>query len=172
MEKRVTQLAVVAVLAMTLACTRDPNQGPKPKPSRLFHPMFSYWSLEKVQKKAGIDKWEVLDDRRPLSSDTRPKFHLLQIKVADYTDAGYKGDLVLWFYNDRLMKTQFYVADIKEYLKVAQEEQKFGLSSDLSGDVSPSTRIWVGKDADGRTYLGMEDRVLITEMNNWIMKYS
>src|SRR5512140_3447476 len=101
MAKHAKQGIILVLLAVTLACTRDPKEGPKPKPSRLFHPMFSYWSLEKVQKKAGIKDWQVLEDRRPLTSDTRPKFHLLQIQVSGFTDGGFKGDLVLWFYNDR-----------------------------------------------------------------------
>ncbi len=171
MQRHAKWAVILCLLAMTVACTRKGDE-PSPKPSRLFKPMFSYWSFEKVKDKLDLKDWEVLEDRRPLASDERPKFQMLQIKVKGYTDSGFKGDLVLSFYNDRLMKTQFYVADIKEYVKAAQSDQNFGLGTDLSGEIAPSTHIWIGKEADGRSYLGMEDRVLTDRMKAWIRQYS
>ncbi len=171
MEKHAKQAVILCLLLLAVGCTRK-GEGPSPKPSRLFKPTFSYWSFEKTKDKLDLKNWEVLEDRRPLASDERPRFQMLQIKVSGYTDSGFKGDLVLSFYNDRLMKTQFYVADINEYVKAAQTEQNFGLGKDLSGEIAPSTHIWIGKEADGRSYLGMEDRVLTEQMKDWIRQYS
>jgi hypothetical protein len=87
-------------------------------------------------------------------------------------DHGFTGDLVLTFYNDRLMKSQYYVPKIKDYLAVAASDKQVSLGNDLSGGIAPHTHVWIGKEADGRTYLGMEDEILRQQMDDWILRYS
>jgi hypothetical protein len=173
--KRFGMLAVTfTLLAGLLGCGKKSEQAdlPKPEPTPLFKPGMSYWNFEKTRREFGLKNWDTVEDRRPLVSDKRPPFRMLVIRVPDYKDHGFSGSLVLSFYNDRLMKTQFYVANVKEYLNVAGPDEQVSLGNDLSGGISPHTHVWVGKEGDGRTYLGMEDEVLKQQMDDWIVRYS
>ena len=172
--RRVGGLVIALLLAgIVLSCGKKSDDGlPKPEPTALFKPTMSYWSFDKTRRELNLKNWETLEDRKPLVSDKRPPFRMLTIRVPDYNDHGYTGALVLSFYNDRLMKTQFYVPNIKEYLSVAGADQQASIGNDMSGGISPHTHVWIGKEGDGRTYLGMEDEVLKQQMNDWIARYS
>jgi hypothetical protein len=167
MKRFVTLALGLTTLAMLLACGKKSNE-PKPEPTPLFQKTVSYWSLEKAKHELGLTSWVTVEDRQPLVSDKRPPFRLLVIRVPDYRDHGYTGSLVLWFYNDRLMKTQFYVPNAKDYVNVAG----VSVGNDLSGAISPHTRVWIGKEGDGRTYIGMEDEILKQQMDDWVVRYS
>ena len=176
MRKTSVTAVVVVLLSLSLACKKPANpnepQLPKPEPTALFKPAMSYWSFEKTKQMLGYNTWEVVEDRRPLVSDRRPAFRLVVIKVPNYKDHSYIGDLVLWFYNDRLMRTQYYVPNLKEYVAHAEGDQGMMMGNEGSTFITPHTRVWAGKDVDGKTYLGMQDEVLKSQMDDWVLKYS
>ncbi|ABF40162.1 hypothetical protein Acid345_1159 [Candidatus Koribacter versatilis Ellin345] len=177
MRKTIVIAVAVVLLSLSLACSKKPvnpdePEPQKPEPTPLFKPAMSYWSFDKTKQTLGYTNWEIVEDRRPLVSDRRPPFRLVVIKVPNFKDGGYTGDLVLWFYNDRLMKTQFYVQNLKEYLPHAEGDQGMMMSNEGSTFISPHTRVWAGKDADGKTYLGMQDEILKNKMDDWVLRYS
>jgi len=177
MRKTIVIVVAVVLLSLSFACSRkpaNPNEPPlpKPEPTPLFKPAVSYWNFEKTKQMLGYKTWEVVEDRRPLVSDRRPAFRLVVIKVTNYKEHSYTGDLVLWFYNDRLMRTQYYVPNLKEYVAHAEGDQGMMMSNEGSSFISPHTRVWAGKDGDGKTYLGMQDEVLKGQMDDWVLKYS
>jgi len=177
MKKSIPIAVAVVLIALSLGCSKKPaNPGepepPKPEPTPLLKPAMSYWSFDKAKQTLGYNTWDVVEDRRPLVSDRRPPYRLVVIKVPNYKDHNFTGDLVLWFYNDRLMKTQYYVANLKEYVAQAEADQHMMIGNEGSGFMTPHTRVWMGKDADGKTYLGMQDEILNGQMDDWIMKYS
>jgi len=173
--KKLGVLSLLAVLLLAAACKSksDPaNELPKPDPSPLFKPAISYWNFEKTRRELGYNNWDTIEDRRPLVSDKRPPFRIVIIRVPDFKDHGYSGGLVLQFYNDRLMKTQYYVKDMKGYLRAAAGDEQVALGSENSGHIAPHTHVWVGKEEDGNEYLGMEDEILKQQMTDWINRYS
>jgi hypothetical protein len=177
MRKFGSLAVAVTVVAVLLACGKkseypQDSNLPKPEPTALFKPAMSYWNFEKTRRELKYDNWEMIEDRRPLVSDKRPPFRLIVIRVPEFKDHGFTGSLVLWFYNDRLMKTQFYVPNVKDYLNVAGVDQHVSLGNDMSGGISPHTHVWIGKESDGRTYLGLEDEILKQQMVDWIGRYS
>jgi hypothetical protein len=175
MTKAITLGTAVALIALLLACGKKQSKNdelPKPEPTPLFKPAMSYWSLDKTKQTLGYSNFEVLEDRRPLVSDRRPPFRTVSILVPNYKDHDYTGDLVLSFYNDRLWKTQYYVANLKEYVPHAENDQGMMIGREGSTNIAPHTRVWTGKDGDGKTYLGMQDEVLKGQMDDWIIKYS
>lgn len=166
-------VAGLLLLALILACgKKQADQGPAPEPTPLFKPSMSYWNLAQAKQALRFNAFETIEDREPLVSDKRPVFRLLVIKLPNYPDHGFSGDLVLSFYNDRLMKTQYYVKDMQKYLNAAAAAQQAFLSNDKSGSIAPHTKVWLGKEQDGREYLGMEDEILKQQMNDWINRYS
>jgi hypothetical protein len=174
MKQYATVAVLVVMFAMVAGCTkRSANpEDSKPEPSRLFKPAMSYWNFEQAKRTMNFSQWTVEEDRRPLVSDRRPPFRILTIRVPHYRDHGYEGELVLSFYNDRLWKTQYYVPNIRSYLDVAGSDQQAMVGSEGAGAIPPHTRVWVGKDRDGKTYLGMQDEVLKQQMDDWIVRYS
>lgn len=172
------RIAAVGVLLLTslVACKKapDPNTGQvqNVEPSPLLMPGMSYWDFEKAQHGYGYNAFETLEDRQPLVSDKRPPFRRTVIRVPNFKDHGFTGDLVLTFINNRLMETQFYPANVKDYIAAIGPVEKFALGSDNVAHIAPHTRVWLGKDIDGREYLGMSDDVLKQQANDWILRYS
>lgn len=161
--------AAIACLALTLGlagCRKD-----REWPSRLIDKTYSYQSLERVQRETGIRSWNTLEDRRPLPSDTRPPFRIFRISVPDYTDLGYKGELRLMFFNDRLMRVAFYPEDLAGYKQAVQEKEGFRFSDADDADIGRDTHVWIGKELDKRMYIGWEDKRLKKEYDDWVRQY-
>lgn len=166
-----TLLALLILLAIlsSAAC----RKSDKHEPSKLITPLYSGQSLQAVQRelKWEAGSWDVLNDRRPLSGDTRPPFRILEISKKNWSHHGVSGELVLTFYNDRLMTAQFYPVDLEQYKSVlARDEIVFSAEGDAK--IEPATRVWIGKDRDGRSYVGWIDRNLQIEHDHWVKMYT
>ncbi len=58
------------------------------------------------------------DDR----TDSRRRIDLLEFEVKDYQHLGYEGDLVLQFFNDRLLLAEFLPQDVDGYIDALREK--------------------------------------------------
>jgi hypothetical protein len=165
-------LLTIVFLAMLLStgCRKEGEH----EPSKLISPLESGESLQAVQSKLGwsAGTWDVLNDRRPLSSDKRPPFRVLEISKKDWSHHGVSGELVLLFYNDSLMAAQFYPVDLEQYQSVLESQDQITFSGDGDTKIPPATRVWIGKDAAGRKYIGWIDKTLQAEHDDWVRKYS
>ncbi len=161
---------MVLCLCFAVACK---HKGEKDfKPSKMSAELFSGQSLQTVERKLDMmdGSFDILVDRTPLPSDTRPPYRLLVISKKNARIEGQTGELVLTFFNDRLMTEQFFPADLAAARTSVEAGQKLSLSG---GDahIAPSTRVWVGKDEAGRSYLGWIDKTLQAEQDAWIKQY-
>ncbi len=167
---RKTILIAIVFMAVLGGC----RKGNKFQPSKLISPLSSGQSLLAVQRtlewQAG--SWDVLTDRRPLSSDTRPPFRILVISKKNWMHHGNPGELVLTFFNDRLMTAQFYPVDMEQYETSLANQDQLGFSDVGDTKIPPSTRVWIGKDETGRSYVGWIDKVLQAEHDAWVKQYS
>ena len=164
-------LALLLGLLLTAASCKHEGKE-KFQPSRLAGELYSGQSLEAVERKLDMmaGSFDIVMDRTPLPSDTRPPYRLLIISRKNQTLAGQTGDLVMTFFNDRLMTTQFYVADIAAARPAIEASQSIALASGET-HIQPSTRVWVGKDEDGRPYIGWIDKSLQAEQDAWVKQY-
>ena len=89
-----------------------------------------------MKLKAG--EWDVLEDRRPLVSDRRPEFRMLTVSRQGFAKFGASGELVMTFYNDRLMTTLFYPTDLDALRSGLAREA--GISFSSQGDVESNRR--------------------------------
>jgi hypothetical protein len=163
-------LCAIALLLVLGGCKR---QGEKDfKPSKLTGELFSGQSLETVERKLAMlaGNFDIVVDRTPLPSDTRPPYRLLVISKKGAQVDGQTGELVLTFFNDRLMTAQFFAADLSGARAAVEAEEKLSLAG---GDahIAPSTRVWVGKDENGRSYIGWIDKSLQAEQDAWVKQY-
>lgn len=145
------------------------------KPSKLVGPLYSGKSLEAVERdltlKAG--DWDVLEDRRPLTSDKRPPFRIYTISKKEFPMLGVSGQqLIMTFYNDRLMTVQFYPYSLDAFKAALASQDNVSLGPEGDSFVQPSTRVWVGKDIQKKMYVGFIDRTLQQEYEDWVRKYA
>jgi hypothetical protein len=168
-SKRLLFCAVVLALCVAASCKRKGEE--KFHPSPLAAGLYSGQSLQTAERKLDMmaGNFDVLVDRKPLPSDTRPPYRLLVIskKNALY---GQPGELVLTFFNDRLMTMQFYADDMASARAAVEGSEKLSLGGG-SSHLDPSTRVWVGKDESGRSYIGWIDKFLQAEQDAWAAKY-
>jgi hypothetical protein len=169
-EKRLLFFAMIALLLLSAGCQRSGEK--KLKPSALAAGLFSGQSVQAVERKLDMmaGSFKVLEDRTPLPSDTRPPYRLLVISTQNARVDGQGGELVLTFFDDRLMTAQFYAADLAAARAAVEAKQQLSLAG---GDahIPPSTRVWVGKDDSGRSYIGWIDKGLQAEQDAWIKQY-
>jgi hypothetical protein len=143
------------------------------KPTKLMPPLMSGYSPQKVQRELNlkIGDWNVLEDRRPLVSDQRPEFRMLTVSRQGFAKFGVVGEVVMTFYNDRLMTTLFYPTDLEALRAGLAHEAGISFSAQGDARIEPSTRVWIGKARDGRSYVGWIDLELQRQQDEWIDKY-
>lgn len=168
--RRISTLAVAAVLLLAISACRKKDF----EPSKMVGPLYSYQSLETVERKLDLKPgdWDVLENRKPLSTDTRPMFRIFTFSKKDFPLLDTPGrKLVMSFYNDRLMTVQFYPYNMSAF-KSALSADGTTLSSEGDAYIAPSTHVWLGKDDQGQLYVGFMDKVLEAEHDAWMAKYS
>ena len=160
---------IVALVALALAagCGKKEPEGVE-----FLGGLHSYMTPGEARKalKADREGWQIVDQTKPLPSDTRPLFTTLSVEVKPVAHLGYGGDITLLFYNSRLLKAQFYPDDFKGY-SAALGGHGVYFGGKLEDRSIPDRKVWIGKEADGRMYVGWEDLRLRQEMNDWIAKY-
>jgi hypothetical protein len=168
--KRLFICAIVLALSFAASCKRKGEKDFHPSP--LAAGLYSGQSLQTAERKLDMmaGNFDVLVDRKPLPDDTRPPYRLLVISKKNARTDGQPGELVLTFFNDRLMTMQFYTDDMAAARAAVESGENISLAG---GDahIVPSTRIWVGKDETGRNYIGWIDKALQAEQDAWIRQY-
>jgi hypothetical protein len=169
-KKRLLYCAMVLLLCFAASCKRKDEK--EFKPSKLAAELFSGQSLQTVERKLDMmaGNFDIVVDRTPLPSDTRPPYRLLVISKKNLRVEGQPGELVLTFFNDRLMTTQLFPSDLAAARGAVEAAQQISLASG-EAHILPSTRVWVGKDENGRSYIGWIDKTLQAEQDAWVKQY-
>jgi len=164
--------SAILLLSLCFAASCRHRDDKEFKPSNLAAGLSSGESLEAVERKLPMmaGKFDILQDRRPLPSDTRPPYRLLVISTKAQPVNGQNGELEMTFFNDRLMTVQFFPADMTAAQQAVEAGQKLSLASG-EGHIEPSTRVWIGKDETHRSYIGWIDKALQAEQDAWIRQY-
>ncbi|MCK5564670.1 MAG: hypothetical protein KAJ07_05445 [Planctomycetes bacterium] len=133
----------------------------------------SYSSLAQV-KAAMPDHfvYEVAEKSVLDKGDTRPPFDFLSLSIKDYQHKGYAGELVLSFFNDRLMQCIFYPVDVEGFEKVLTKDLKMKVTKEDERKISGNVNLWHYIDYEGRPYFRWVDKRLEKENDAWIMRYS
>jgi hypothetical protein len=162
---------VVSMLLPAASCKRN-SKKKEFHPTRLAGKLYSGESLEGVERKLNMmdGSFDIVVDRAPLPSDTRPPYHLLVISKKKMSLYGQQGELELTFYNDRLMTEQFYADDMAAAIRAVSAAEKIPLGTGAA-HIQPSTRVWVGKDENHRAYIGWIDKFLQAEQDAWLNRY-
>lgn len=149
-------VALAAVFVFATGCTKKSTN----EPSKLMGKLYSGESLQAVQRKLDIVAagWELVEDRHSLPDSPPPPWRSLVIRKRGYPAYGQTGDLELSFFNDELVSVQFYPRDVVTAAQSIAARDGVGFSPAGDAKISVSTRIWIGKDAQGRGYIGWIDK--------------
>src|SRR2546425_4996674 len=154
-------------LCFVLAGCRKRSQS-----TRLIDELESYQSIDQVRSRllTTPKDWKIIQDSRPDPAKKDPRVGVIIISLQNYNHLGVPGELILHFFNDRLVSTVFFPSDFPGYK--AGLEQREGIKFDnLEITRRPRTRIWVGKDSKKRDCIGWEDTALRNEIDQWLAQY-
>lgn len=116
---------------------------------------------------------EVVEDSHLGPADRRPRFDVYTVSQKGFTHLGQVGELVLQFFNDRLMETRFFPDNVDAYLAaLANAAVDLRQQSEAEATVPPYTRLSTAIDYKKRRYVAWEDVRLAEEMKLWIKRYA
>lgn len=138
----------------------------------LINNFISYSGVEEVipdlKKKY---ECHAIEDSRKENSVMRPPFHIYTFSISKYQHLGFSGELVIGFFNNRLMETVFYPDNYKEYIEILRNEVP-NLRQNIKANLLPYTVITLGIDYKQHQYISWVDSRLQEQMNVWIKLYS
>jgi len=140
--------------------------------TKLINGIESYQSIEEFKSflSRGSFKWEESEDKP--SPKGRPPYNVHVITLKNYSHLGFTGELVVTFFNNRLMATTFHPLDAVKYIAAVEKKDGVQLNSNKEADLPPHTHVKVAVDYKKRTYVDWSDSRLDKEMELWIKKYS
>ena len=162
------------LLALNLgACTESNDAYTRVASTRapLLANFESYLSPAEARARLPPNLVTVVSEESSLKAgDPRPRFDFLVLSVHGYTHLGFRGELVLHFFNDRLMSTWFYPDSYQAYVD-ALRSSGVNITGD-SRSLGRHTEAWTSKDYRRRFYVAWHDRRLSKENERWINRYS
>jgi hypothetical protein len=115
-------------------------------------------------------KWKESEDNQP-SPKGRPPFNMSTIMIKNFSHLEFSGELIVSFFNNRLISTTFYPSHVEKYIKaLGKTGIKFGSNQEVK--MPPHTRVRFATDHKGRKYIDWSDIRLDKEVELWIKRYS
>jgi hypothetical protein len=131
----------------------------------------SYASREEVMSKFPRDtEIKVVEDIARNKKDSQPPHRVYAVKLMSYEHLKKPGQLLLTFFNDRLMQIAFYPEKFDEFvaaLRASGVDVKTGTEL-----IVGHTTIWLGSDYDNKPYVGWADDRLRAQQRRWLSKYA
>ncbi len=165
-------LSFNVILFFCCGCGNDtsPNTQ-KAQPSPLINGLMSYASEDEVLKALGEQncKRELLRELEP--GDKRPPYTCVELSCANYSHHEKRGDLSLFFFNNRLVSARFIPSEPADYLQKLRLEDGIIVGGGHPYKLAPSTTITFGMDENGRLFVDFEDDHLVEEYDEWSRRY-
>lgn len=163
------QLIIFSLIVLFVGCIGHKNER-----IELITGIRSCLTSEEIRKFTNLKNynWITIENEKLKQGDPRPDFEILKIKIQDYNDLGIDGDLVLEFFNNKLMSTCFYPADVNEYLINLEYVRGIIITKEGQKIYLQKCQIYYGKDFNNLIYIEWADKRLLKEYNNWLSTYS
>lgn len=156
-------IAGTALLVCSLAfsgCEAEGDASPTPLIGSLSSRM-SATAVRGALKVAEM-QWEARTERST-ARPGHPDYTITTVRVTSFSDMGVNGWLGLTFFNDQLMKTDFFPDDLPQYRSRLEAGKNLRFGPTDEARLPPQTKIWIGKALGAETrYVGWED-VALTE---------
>lgn len=140
--------------------------------TKLINGIQSYQSIDEFKTFLACGSFNWVESEDKPSPKGRPPYNIHVITLKNFSDLGFTGELVVTFFNNRLMATTFYPLDAVKYVAAVEENEGVQLNGNKEAKLPPHTRVRVAVDYKKRTYVDWSDIRLDQEMELWIKKYS
>lgn len=139
--------------------------------TKLINGIESYQNVDEFKTSLSRDsvQWEESEDKP--SPKGRPPYNVHVITLKNFCHLGFTGELVVTFFNNRLMATTFYPLDAAKYVVAVEKKEVLQLSG-KEAKLPPHTRVRVDVDYKNRAFVDWADIRLDQEHELWIRKYS
>ncbi|MBI4912655.1 MAG: hypothetical protein HY823_07950 [Acidobacteria bacterium] len=146
-------------LLFLLACRGSLEPG-----APFFHGLRSGQAPEEVQGLLGLgpEQWHPVDDAL-LPRGRTLGFRMVRVEIKTFAHQDCPGRLVLYFFNDRLVRARFHPADFPRFQKVLAEKEDLSLAAGTTLDPEDGLRIRVLRDQAGGSYVVWEDPNLLAQ---------
>ncbi|HEY3130806.1 MAG TPA: hypothetical protein VGL91_15225 [Acidobacteriota bacterium] len=167
-ERRAIRFSLYLILSLSL-CVVPAGCRKRPQNTRLIGELESYQSIDQVRSRllTTPKDWKIIQDSRPDPAKEDPRVGVITISLQNYKHLGVPGELILHFFNNRLVSTVFFPTDFPAY-KAGLEERERIKFDQVEIFRRPRTRIWIGKDSRKRDCIGWEDTALRNEIDQWL----
>lgn len=181
--KIILSLLIVFYLLIGCKIYKDSFTEVESEQSPLISGLQSYSSISEIISNHFINTdITILFDSRLPDGDRRPPYNMISISIPIYTHLDEDGELVLKFFNNRLMSTTFYPNDIENYLKKLKNI-KIDFDSDAAKkdllnegyivEIPSFTEVWFSLDyAKNKNFVSWTDVRLIEEQIKWAYRYA
>ena len=121
-------------------------------PTTLIDGMPSYQTVSRLEQtlEAKSPRLDIKREVNPEPGGERPPFKIETLKIANYQHLGFGGQLVLTFFNNRLMEARFFPFDFTAYLNRLNREDGLDLHTADGITRLPSTFITLGEESERR----------------------
>lgn len=143
--------------------------------AKLIDGIESYWSIKDLENHLRKNSlaWQLEQGQQPGPNDWRPPFVVDTVTIKNYSHLGSSGELVVEFFNGRLIGVMFFPREADKYIAQLAKSEGVDLVQNQEITLSQYTRVWRAEaDREKRRYVGWEDVRLSDEMSTWIKRYS
>ncbi len=171
MQRVVVRFAAFALILIAGGCGSESFTDIEKERAPLIAGLESYASRAEVLPKLteGVET-KVVEDIARNKNASQPPHKVYAVKLLTYEHLRQPGQLLLTFFNDRLMQVAFYPENFDDYVAALRAS---GVALRTGNElVVGHTTIWIGKDFDNVPFIGWADERLRAQQRRWLSKYS
>lgn len=165
------QILIGFILVFLAGCGSESFTEIEKDRAPLVAGLLSYASRDEVMPRlSGESEVKVVEDVTRNKTKSQPPYQVYAVKLTSYELLNQPGQLLVTFFNNRLMQVAFYPAKFNDYvaaLRASGVDIKTGQEL-----VTGHTTMWLGSDFDNIPYVGWADERLRKEQRRWLSKYS
>jgi hypothetical protein len=137
--------------------------------AQLMNGFESYASRDEVMAKLNRGDAVKSVEQSSKHKSGQPPYQIYSARLP-YEDRKEPGELLITFFNNRLMQMSFYPENLDRYLAALRSS---GIELRTGSEVKNGhTAIWIGQDFDNKNYVGWADDRLRAQQRRWLSRYS
>ena len=115
--------------------------------------------------------WKVIEKHETPPTSNRPRYSSLTASVGEVSESEHPGELVIVFFNERLLETRFYPTDFDGYRAAVERSLGQQLDMQKKSEVGDNLAVWIAADDNGRRFIAFEDTTVAQEQADWIGRH-
>ena len=159
----------VVAIFLLIGCGSENFTESEKDRARLMNGFESYASRDEVMAKLNRRDAIKSVEQSSKHKGAQPPYEIYSARLP-YEDLKEPGELLITFFNNRLMQMSFYPEDLDRYLAALKSS---GIELHIGSELKNGhTAIWIGQDFDNKNYVGWADDRLRAQQRRWLSRYS